>query len=47
MVVRRVGVGQDRQKNIDLVQAEEMVFYLCSSFVRNCIIIQSRGAAVL
>ena len=24
MVVRRVGVGQDRHKNIDLVQAEEM-----------------------
>jgi len=40
MVVRIVGVGQDRHKNIDLVQAEEMFFfYLCSSFVRNCIII--------
>jgi len=38
MVVRRVGVGQDRHKNIDLVQAEEFL-YLCSSFVRNCIII--------
>jgi len=28
MVVRIVGVGQDRHKNIDLVQAEEMFFFI-------------------
>ena len=40
----RWGFGQDRHKNIDLVQAEDFFLYLCSSFVRNCIIIQSQGA---
>jgi len=48
MVVRIVGVGQDRHKNIDLVQAEEMFFFLsmlkfCAKLYQH---LKSRGCSV-